>query len=609
MDRNTLVAVILSTIVLAIGFYLQTALFAPDELTETTETADTLPTDPESAGDDSPQDANQRQAGDAEESELLDSPPLDSEAMADGINFNDRAFIALEEDGRAPVEREVEYFQEDFIRIVMDTRGGKISNVYLLSHEDQGEPLEFFFGEADPRGLTLRLGGIDGPLLDPVFYFRQGSADNSYEFYRQIVVPGQEGAPFEIIKRYTFLPNEYMFEMEVELRNSVNQIVPLDYDGTAYTLSIGPQIGPEFQTLSNTSRTDFRKYSYLDGEKRKDIRNISDGERRNLDTYSPWAAVNGKYFVAAAVPGNTGSDIVFGAEPTNDGLQGSQLHLLRPAVESSRVTDNFRFYFGPKSTDVLRSYQNADDNGFGIRELNLDVLIESSWIGWLEKILKGIMNFFYGLIPNWGVSIILLTILVKVLLYPLTRKSYESTAKMKELSPKIAAVKEKYPDDQQKQNQATMELYKKEKVNPLGGCLPILLQFPFFIAMFSLFNNHFDLRGATFIPGWITDLSSPEAILNFGFSIPLLNWDALRLLPLLFLGTQLLSVKFTQPANTGQSSGQMKMMTMGMPVMFFFIMYNMPSGLLVYWILQNVITTGQQFAYNYFTHKKNTRKA
>ncbi|AHC13453.1 membrane protein insertase YidC [Salinispira pacifica] len=609
MDRNTLVAVILSTIVLAIGFYLQTALFAPEEPLEAAETAENLPAETETSADDPSQDTNQQNADEAEDPDFGDETSTGSEISGEGFNLNGREFIALVEDDREPVERTVEYVQEDFIRIVMDTRGGNISEVYLLSHEDQGEPLEFFFGEARHKGLNLRLGGIDGPVLDPVFYFRQGSADNSYEFYRQIIVPGQEDAPFEIIKRYTFLPDEYMFEMEVELRNSVNRIVPLDYNGTSYTLSIGPQIGPEFQTLSNTSRTDFRKYSYLDGEKRKDIRNISDGERRNLDTYSPWAAVNGKYFVAVAVPGNTGSDIVFGAEPTDDGIQGSQLHLLRPAVESSRVTDTFRFYFGPKSTDVLRSYQNADDNGFGIRELNIDVLMESSWIGWLEKILKGIMNFFYGLIPNWGVSIILLTILVKVLLYPLTRKSYESTAKMKELSPKIAAIKEKYPDDQQKQNQATMELYQKEKVNPLGGCLPILLQFPFFIAMFSLFNNHFDLRGATFIPGWITDLSSPEAILSFGFSIPLLNWDALRLLPLIFLGTQLLSVKFTQPADTGQSSGQMKMMTMGMPIMFFFIMYNMPSGLLVYWIFQNIITTGQQFAYNYFTHKKNTRKA
>jgi YidC/Oxa1 family membrane protein insertase len=244
-----------------------------------------------------------------------------------------------------------------------------------------------------------------------------------------------------------------------------------------------------------------------------------------------------------------------------------------------------------------------------MREMKLDALMESSWLGWLENALKWLLDLFYGIIPNWGVSIILLTILVKLVLYPLTRKSYESTAKMKEIGPKVNALKEKYGDDAQKLNTATMELYKKEGVNPLGGCLPILLQFPFFIAMFSLFNNHFDLRGAVFIPGWITDLSSPEAIVNFPFTIPLLNWDALRLLPILFVATQLLSTKLTQPTDPSQNNAQMKMMTLGMPIMFFFIMYNMPSGLLVYWIFQNVITTGQQFAYNYFTHKKNTQAA
>jgi YidC/Oxa1 family membrane protein insertase len=216
---------------------------------------------------------------------------------------------------------------------------------------------------------------------------------------------------------------------------------------------------------------------------------------------------------------------------------------------------------------------------------------------------------FYRLIPNWGVSIILLTILVKLVLYPLTRKSYESTAKMREIGPKVSALKEKFGDDAQKLNAATMELYKKEGVNPLGGCLPILLQFPFFIAMFSLFNNHFDLRGAVFIPGWITDLSSPEAIVNFPFTIPLLGWDALRLLPIIFVATQLISTKFTQPADASQNNAQMKMMTLGMPIMFFFIMYNMPSGLLVYWIFQNIITTGQQLLYNFFTHKKATQAA
>ena len=585
MDRNTLLAVILSTVVLVAGFFIQTVLFAPDE--EVVATTNVAPT-------------NELPQGVTEDAGTTGG--VDNSSARSGASAG---FTVVDFEGTkvAPVQQQLVYEQKDFVRVVMDTRGGNITEVYLLSHDDNGDPLNFFFADAEKKGLTLNLGGVDGLPLNPVFYYRRTTNENEYEFYQDIVVPGQDEA-FQIIKRYRFFRDEYLFEVEIELRNSINQYIPLNFTGQAYTLSVGPQIGPEFTVLTNNGRTDFRKFSYFDGRKRKDIRNLNNGERQIVEGFTPWGAVNGKYFVAAAIPGNTGAEIVFGTSPTIGGIQGNQMHLVRPEIQSSLVTDKYRFYFGPKSSSILKRYTEAADNSLGIVETNLDALIESSWLGWLENILKAVMNVFYGWIPNWGVAIILLTILVKLILYPLTRKSYESTAKMKEMAPKISVLKEKFKDDAQKLNQATMELYKKEKVNPLGGCLPILLQFPFFIAMFSLFNNNFDLRGATFIPGWITDLSVPESVWNFGITIPLLNWDALRLLPIIFLLTQLLMTKLTQPPDSTQSSAQMKLMTLGMPIIFFFIMYNMPAGLLVYWIFQNVISTGQQLAYNYFTHKK-----
>jgi YidC/Oxa1 family membrane protein insertase len=207
-------------------------------------------------------------------------------------------------------------------------------------------------------------------------------------------------------------------------------------------------------------------------------------------------------------------------------------------------------------------------------------------------------------VPNYGIAIIILTILVKALLFPLTHKSYESTAKMQELSPKMQEVREKYKDNPQKMNAEMANMYKKEGVNPLGGCLPLMLQLPFFIAMFGLFNNHFDLRGATFIPGWINDLSAPESILNFGsFTLPILGWNDLRLLPILFVGTQLITSKIMQ--NPGASTQQMRMITYMLPIVFFFVLYNMPSGLLVYWIVTNVLTAAQQ----YFNNRKKHRHA
>ena len=203
------------------------------------------------------------------------------------------------------------------------------------------------------------------------------------------------------------------------------------------------------------------------------------------------------------------------------------------------------------------------------------------------------------MIANYDVAIIITTIIVKIVLWPLMRKSYQSTARMQAINPKIQALRDKYKNDQQRVNKEMQALYKKEGVSPLGGCLPMLGQFPFFLAMYGLFNNHFDLRGAVFIPGWIVDISAPDIILGFGdFTIPLIGWTALRGLPIIFVATQLISTSLTQTPQANQSSAQMNMMKYGLPAVFFFILYNVPSGLLVYWIFSNLITSGQQYYYN-----------
>ncbi len=176
---------------------------------------------------------------------------------------------------------------------------------------------------------------------------------------------------------------------------------------------------------------------------------------------------------------------------------------------------------------------------------------------------------------------------------------------MQELKPKIDELQAKYKGNPQKLNQEMAEFYKKEGYNPMSGCLPLLIQFPIFIAMYNLFNNHFDLRGALFIPGWIPDLSVPEAIVSFP-TVNLLIWQvgALRVLPIIYLVSQLLYGKYTQMNSPGQSATQMKVMMYGMPIMFFFILYNTPSGLLVYWIVSNLLSIGQQVVINDMLKKR-----
>ena len=220
----------------------------------------------------------------------------------------------------------------------------------------------------------------------------------------------------------------------------------------------------------------------------------------------------------------------------------------------------------------------------------------SSFWGWLSDALKWLLEMFYRLIPNWGVAIILLTLFIKIVFYPLTRKSTESTSKMQALGPKLQEIKERYKDNPQKVNQETAALYKKEGVNPLGGCLPMLLQLPIFFALYRLFSTYFELRGAAFIDPWISDLSGPEQLLTLPFAIPFLG-NELHLLPFLMLGMTFLQQLVTQTPGT-QTSSQNKMLLYGMPMFFFFIMYNMPSGLLLYWTMQSLIGVAQQFYIN-----------
>jgi YidC/Oxa1 family membrane protein insertase len=151
---------------------------------------------------------------------------------------------------------------------------------------------------------------------------------------------------------------------------------------------------------------------------------------------------------------------------------------------------------------------------------------------------------------------------------------------------------------------AMAEFYKKEGYNPLSGCLPMLLQFPIFLAMYNLFNNHFDLRGAMFIPGWIPDLSVPESVFHFeNFTLPILGWTDIRLLPFIYVGSQLLYGKVTQTPDQ-QGNAQMKIMMYALPIVFFFVLYDVPSGLLVYWIMSNVLTMVQQLTINKYLAKK-----
>ena len=312
-----------------------------------------------------------------------------------------------------------------------------------------------------------------------------------------------------------------------------------------------------------------------------------------------WLAVSGKYFSLILIP--DGVDIISAGatQSTSDtGITQKDTVYITGSSDAAGIDDTYYLYAGPKVAENLRLYDTADSNVFDLSDMELDEVIDGNWLSWLEAILKWILQLFYKLIPNYGVAIILLTILIKLLLQPIAKKGMDSTAKMSALAPKIEEIKQKFPDNPEAQNAAMAKLYKEEKISPMGSCIPMFVQFPIFIALYGLLNTNFDLRGSMFIPGWIPDLSIPDTIYTLPFAIPFIGAQ-IHLLPILYVISMIFSMKITQSTNTaGSQAGMIKFMTYGMPIIFFFIMYNAPSGLLLYWSTVNVISIGQQVLVN-----------
>ena len=254
----------------------------------------------------------------------------------------------------------------------------------------------------------------------------------------------------------------------------------------------------------------------------------------------------------------------------------------------------WRLYAGAKEWETIRAYQNEDDvPGF------LDS-IDWGWFFFLTKPIFAVLHYLNAMIGNMGWAIILLTLIIKAVLLPLAFKSYVSMAKMKELQPQMEKIKESAGDDRQKLQKEMMELYKKEKVNPASGCLPILLQIPIFFSLYKVIFVTLELRHAPWI-GWIKDLSAPDpsSIYNFWGVFP---WDAPEpgtILALIFIGILPLllgiSMWLQQKLNPAPTDPTQQMIFAWMPWVFMFMLGSFASGLVIYWIANNVITFTQQY--------------
>jgi YidC/Oxa1 family membrane protein insertase len=249
------------------------------------------------------------------------------------------------------------------------------------------------------------------------------------------------------------------------------------------------------------------------------------------------------------------------------------------------VSLNADVFMGPESLKLLQSFHN-----------HLDKAVNFGYFDFLAKPCLWFMNFIYRFIPNYGIAIIILTIVTRGVFWPLARKSYKSMGEMRKIQPLMTEIREKYKDDKARMNQEMMTLYRTYKINPLGGCLPMLIQLPVFFGLYRMLYSAIELRHAPFF-GWITDLSAPDRLFHFGFNIPFMDPPSgIPVLTLLMGATMFLQQKMTpSPGDPAQAK-----MMMLMPIVFTFIFINFSSGLVLYWFVSNLFSVAQQ----YYTQKQ-----
>ncbi len=377
----------------------------------------------------------------------------------------------------------------------------------------------------------------------------------------------------EIQKKYILHKSSHSIELQLNIKNVAAE--PINF---AYRLNGGSGMSEhgaqDKRFVEVTSKLDGKILSYNNP---KDRRIINPG-------LVGWTALKNKYFSIIVKPF---------IQPKNQFYNETKERSLVTGIESqdvsipagSFVEQKFLLYVGPSKISELKAF------GFDLEET-----VNYGFFGWIAKIMLAIMGFFYSIVHSWGLSIIILAIFLNVLLFPLSKQSFTSMKKMQELHPQMEKLKVQCKDNPQKLNKEMLELYKKYNINPLSGCLPLILQMPIFISLYQALIKSIDLRGAKFL--WVQDLSSPDAV-KIPFTLPILG-SSINILPIFMIVgmviQQKISTKSMGAAVTEEQKQQQKMMLILMPIMFGFIFYNMPSGLVLYWLINTILTIVEQYA-------------
>lgn len=368
-----------------------------------------------------------------------------------------------------------------------------------------------------------------------------------------------------IEKQYVFNKNSYLIDVRYQITNEsgaswkgymdTELVRTSPKEDKSSMFHVGSFTGASY---SNPGHSRYKKLSFSDMNKNK----------LNVLVEGGWVAMQQHYFLTAWVP-NQDSKHQFYTRAQDNAYEIGAVSQAIHVAPNTKQTISSRLYIGPEITSILKSIAPG-----------LDQTVDYGWLWFLSSVLFSLMKSIYTLVGNWGWSIVLVTLLIKLAFYRLSATSYKSMANMRKLQPKLQALRERYGDDKAKISQATMELYRQEKVNPLGGCLPILIQIPVFIALYWVLLESVELRQAPFI-FWIKDLAMA---------------DPYHVLPVIMGATMLIQQKLN-PAPPDPTQAKVMMF---LPILFTGLFWNFPAGLVLYWIVNNTLSILQQW---YITKK------
>jgi len=449
--------------------------------------------------------------------------------------------------------------------------GGSIASLVLLNHALNDTESVDLIDNKNANNLLVRFRSIDG---DDISLSGGWITDNDYDInvyenqatvtFRKIVAEKQ------ITKALTFYPDKYIIDMSVDL-SAIHNFVSRGISTVSWAGGL---------PLTEPNKKDeqiYYKAVLFQGDETytPKTQKPSKAKLERMEYPTDWVAIRTKYFIMAMVPKKQapGSEVLAIEENGDISYNvGMFFDVNRPFLST--------LYIGPLEYNRIKQLGN-----------NLDQIMNFGW-AFIRPISKGVhwfLLFLYNYIPNYGFVLLVFSVAVKILVYPLTKKSYVSTKKMQAVQPMLNDLREKYKNDQRKFAQVQMNLFKEHGVNPLSGCVPILLQMPLLFALFTVFRSSIELRGAPFIL-WIKDLSRPDAVFDLGINVPLYG-SQVAILPILMGVTMFIQMKSTP---TPQSGGQQKFMMYFMNGFFVLIFNQFPSGLVLYYTLFNILTVLQQ---------------